>query len=293
MSDFGRKYPGSGAGGDDRRRSEEFVQDVLARTSGQACRRALDQLPDLTDHRLEDLDRQLVQAHLEHCVACRQVAVTLGWLGSLLPDMAEVEPGPAFTAAVVARTSGALSRAEKTVRAGGNYGPAGLLDRLGRWWQGQLQRPQFALQFAYVATVLILALTATPWSPLRGAPRQALGVVQAGPGEIPVVSTVLGWGQAGLQPLLDGAGQGLDQGRSRVMDSWNVREERSRQARWETGDHLSKGWRHLREQELSEAGYEGLQAVRRAGQAWRQWWRSPQPSGTLENSTNSAGRPAP
>ena len=97
---------------DRRRRNEDFVKNVLQRTSGSACERALNLLPELSDHQLEDLDRQLVQAHLEHCEGCRQVAVALGWLGSLLPDMAILEPGPDFTAAVLAGTTGAITPAE-------------------------------------------------------------------------------------------------------------------------------------------------------------------------------------
>ena len=58
------------------------------------------------DGDLEGMDRELVQAHLEHCDPCRSVAVTLGWLEPLLPGMAEIDPGPAFTARVLAQTTG-------------------------------------------------------------------------------------------------------------------------------------------------------------------------------------------
>src|SRR3989339_654799 len=84
---------------------ERFVQDVLARTSGTGCARALGMLPDLAEAGLTDLDRRLVQSHLEHCAPCRAVAVVLGWLGPELAGMAVVDPGPAFTARVLTVTS--------------------------------------------------------------------------------------------------------------------------------------------------------------------------------------------
>ena len=72
-------------------------------------------------------------------------------------------------------------------------GAAGLMDRLGRWWQRPDPAPGFALQVAYVATVMLVLLTATPVSPLRGAPRKALSRGQAGPRGLPVVGAGLTW----------------------------------------------------------------------------------------------------
>ena len=159
-----------------RRRNDDrdFVRDVLARTSGSACDRACGLLPDLTDGRLETLDRQLVQQHLEHCPPCRAVAVTLGWLGGELASRACLEPGPGFTAAVLARTSGrtATARARRAAAVAGT-GPGGLMDRFGRWWQERILRPGYAMQSAYAATVILVLLTATPLSPFRGAPGRA------------------------------------------------------------------------------------------------------------------------
>ena len=59
--------------------ADDFVGGVLGRTTGGACGRAVEQLADLMDDQLQGLDRQLVQAHLEHCTDCRQLAVTMGW----------------------------------------------------------------------------------------------------------------------------------------------------------------------------------------------------------------------
>ncbi|MFT7700113.1 MAG: putative anti-sigma-YlaC factor YlaD, partial [Candidatus Krumholzibacteriia bacterium] len=90
---------------DDKRQNDAFVDGVLSRTTGQACERALGQLDDLMENRLQSFDRQLVQGHLEHCEGCRSVAVTVGWLQPLLPDMAEVKVSPDFLSGVLARTS--------------------------------------------------------------------------------------------------------------------------------------------------------------------------------------------
>ena len=89
-------YDGRSSDDDQRRRDEDLIRNVLERTSGSPCERAAGLLPDLTDGALEDLDRQLVQAHLEHCPGCRALAVTLGWLDPLLPKMA-LEPSEPFS----------------------------------------------------------------------------------------------------------------------------------------------------------------------------------------------------
>ena len=78
-------------------RKKEFVRDVLNRTSGSPCRRALELLPGLTDGALASLDRQLVQQHLEHCAGCRTVALVMTRLGDDLVSLADLDPGPGFT----------------------------------------------------------------------------------------------------------------------------------------------------------------------------------------------------
>lgn len=259
--------------GGDRRRDEDFVRNVLGKTSGSPCARAVGLLPQLVDHELPDLDRRLVQSHLEHCEDCRAVAVTLGWLGTLLPAMAELDPGPDFTAGVLARTSGATSPAQKAARAGATIGPAGLMDRVGRWWEKQIFKPRFALQFAYAATVILVLLTALPVSPFRSAPEKALVVVQAGPGSIPVV----GAAEAALRTR---AGHLQDRALTAAGSRWEAlgagldrRGERSRAPRGELALHLQDAWARARSGELSQAGYELMQASRAGRQAWATWWR--------------------
>ena len=257
---------------DRRRREEDFVRDVLARTSGSACRRARDLLPGLAEHRLDDLDRQLVQAHLEHCADCRAVAVTLGWLEPLLPRMAVMDPGPGFTAAVIGRTTGVLTPLEKAARAGLATGPAGLMDRLGSWWQRQVLKPRFALQFAYVATVILVLLTALPVSPLKEAPARAWQVLQAGPAGIPVFGSARLWVDRRSEIFLDGLRQEIGSRERNLADGLARRRERSEAARKQVSRHLETALAMVRQQEWGQAGGEMIRAGRSSRRAWNDWW---------------------
>lgn len=172
--------------GNDNRHRDGFIDSVLSRTTGQACERALGQLDELMDNQLQAIDRQLVQAHLEHCDGCRGVAVTVGWLQPLLPDMAEVEISPEFLAGVLARTSQVEAPRNLSLQP---TGVAGLMDRAGQWWQDQIMRPGFAFQAAYVVTVIVVILVYT--TPLRTVPGQALDLVSAGPPEMPLVGALI------------------------------------------------------------------------------------------------------
>lgn len=257
---------------DHRRRDEDFVRNVLDRTTGSPCERATSLLPGLVDHQLVGMDRQLVQAHLEHCAGCRSVAVTLGWLGTLLPDMAELDPGSEFTAAVVARTSGAVTPAEKAARAGVATGPAGLVDRLGRWWEQQILKPQFALQFAYVATVVLVLLTALPISPFKGTPEKALQAVQAGPGAIPVVGSVQLWLNESSDALF-GKIQSVVGTRWHIMAAdLDERGSRSHESRQMLVAHLQGAAGRAKSGELGKASFELIQAARSGRSAWSAWW---------------------
>lgn len=259
----------------DRRRdgNRDFVRDVLARTSGSACDRACGLLPELTDGSLELLDRQLVRRHLEHCAGCRALAVTLGWLGGELASLVELDPGPDFTAGVLARTSGrgAAAQARRTAQVA-QSGPGGLMDRLGQWWQDRILRPGFALQAAYAATVILVLLTATPISPLRGAPQKALAVVQVGPEVLPLVGDASQW----LTERADSTGAvlrgGLDRGVARTGASLAARAERSASARELCGRHAGAAFTHLRGGRPGDAGRELLDALHAGRTAWTLYW---------------------
>ena len=78
---------------------------VVARTGSTACARARTLLGAAFDEPLAAPDRTLVAGHLETCAACRAVAAALDEAATALPELAEVDPGPAFTARVLAATS--------------------------------------------------------------------------------------------------------------------------------------------------------------------------------------------
>ncbi len=254
----------------ERQRDEKFVRDILARTSGSPCARAEAQLPALVDGGLEGLDRQLVQSHLEHCAGCRAVAVVLGWAGPQLSGMAELDPGPAFTARVLAATSQrrrvVLDVAEPP------RGLAGVMDRLGRWWQDRILQPGFAAQAAYVATVVLVLLTAVPGAPLEGVPARALETVTAGPRALPLVGPALDAASAWIDGGADAVSGTVGRQATEVGGDLESRGERAAPARARMWEHLQKTADLGRDGRLCEAGYEFLAALRAGREGWRHWW---------------------
>lgn len=140
---------------------------IIGRTSGPACGAAAEHLGDLADGRLQGLDLDLVRIHLAHCSECAELAVAMQQLARQLPSMAEVDPGPGFTARVLRATS------EAGARSGSPWGA-----RLR--WAGLLLRPRFALEAAYVGALVLWLLFGTGISPLRGIPAQALAAARSG-----------------------------------------------------------------------------------------------------------------
>ena len=258
---------------DDRDRQKEFVRDVLDRTSGSACERAHTHLPALNDGELAGLDRSLVQQHLEHCAPCRAAALALNWLGDELAGMAELDPGEGFMAAVVARTT-ALSepaRARRKAQVAGS-GPAGLMDRLGRWWSDRILVPNFALQVAYVATVILVLVFATPISPLRHTPGRMLEVVQAGPTSLQLLGTALQWTSGQTAAGSDAVRGGMAARWQAFEDDWQGRIRRSTSDRHAAADHLVAAYREVEAGRASGVTLE-LNGVLQSGRAaWRAWW---------------------
>ena len=261
-------------GNDERERNDRFVRNVMNRTSGSACDRACEQLSDLMEGNLAGMDRELVQAHLGHCDPCRAVAVALGWLEPLLPQMAEIDPGPAFTARVLERTTG-RDRIEDPATAVPS-GAAGLMDRAGGWWNRQILRPGFAAQVAYAATVTLVLLTAVPGAPLRNAPGKALELVQARPAVPPVIG-----------PAMDKAtgwiGGRADEAVTTARTSVNRRLQKTESSLEQRGDRTAPGRQELQTQvkemisqagdgKLGEASYELLAALKVGRRIWSDWW---------------------
>lgn len=153
---------------DKRRETEELTAAILAATSGSPCARAEALLPCLADGELSGEEVALLTAHLAHCAPCRALAESLAWLEGALPAMARREPDALFAGEVLA----AIAQAEAA-----DALPR-LDERLADWWRRSWRRPRFALEAAYAGTLIVVALTATPVSPLRGAPREALALLR-------------------------------------------------------------------------------------------------------------------
>ena len=155
---------------------EDLVDVVLASTSGSPCGRAEGLLCDWLDGKMAATDQELMGAHLDSCSDCRALAATMTRLEAELPLLAELRPDPGFVEAVLAATL-----------------PARV--RLRRWWAAVwpqwVRRPRFASEAAFVATIAIVLVFATPGSPLEALPTKALELARTDPGarlEAPVAA---------------------------------------------------------------------------------------------------------
>lgn len=259
---------------DDRtnKRQENLVRSILDRTSGTACNRALALLPGLVEDELDQMDRTLVQGHLEHCAGCRSVALVLGWLGDELSTMAELDPGPEFTSRILARTS----KSPAPGSAGDQLtGAAGLMDRAGRWWESKIRRPVFALQAAYALTVLLVVLTTLP--PLHSVPGTVLNTVQAGPASLPWVGRVIERTDQRLDlqaaTLSGKIQQHLDSVQSGVQGDVAQRLLRTADDRRALVSNVAAMVTEARHGDFGPVGWHMLNTARTLRQFWRHWWR--------------------
>lgn len=127
---------------------------VAARTGGRPCERARDLAGRAVDDPLAAMDRALVDGHLAVCADCREFVLTLEAVVATLPELAELDPGPVFTARVLAATSQRPARARDFA-----------------WWQRQwdalVRRPRFAIEAAYALTLCLVLVTGNPLSALE------------------------------------------------------------------------------------------------------------------------------
>lgn len=223
----------------------DLTRRILARTSGSACGRAEELLGARWDGALAAGDRELLGAHLERCAACRELALILDRLQPLLPGLAEREPGPAFTARVLARTVGSQPVEDpRQLAADGSLAPGGpssgsrrgrsgpleraalaLQERLRRAWQ----RPRFALEAAWTVAALAALLVWGPLAP-RGVPEQASVLVRAGAGTVPELVTAvetlgaaaLATGREKLVPLYQRAEDEIENAVVLVRSWWSL-----------------------------------------------------------------------
>jgi len=128
-----------------------FAASVMARTAGGACARARELAAAAFDEPLPAVERMLVAAHLETCAGCRAVVAEMTALVAALPELAEIDPGPAFTARVLAATSRRPGRARA-------------FDWWRRQWEALVSRPRFALEAAYALTLVLVLVAGNPLS---------------------------------------------------------------------------------------------------------------------------------
>jgi predicted anti-sigma-YlaC factor YlaD len=170
----------------------DLAVDVLAATTGGACRRAEELLGRRTGGDLTEMQGCLLDAHLEHCTPCSELARTLAWVLPALGELAAPVLDGAYTYDVLRATSAARAR-----KRAGHVTRS--LDRVQAWWGEQIQRPQFAWEVSFAATVALVLVFGTPYSPAREAPARALEVVQASPG----------WIVGAVRELVGDAGEGI------------------------------------------------------------------------------------
>ena len=145
---------------------DDLVGAVLARTSGPACGRAHAFLCGWLDDELGAADRSLVAGHLESCEDCRRLEAVLAALALDLPRLAELRPDARFVGDVMSATL-----------------PWPVLLR--RWWSRRwpqwIRRPRFASEVAFIATMVLVLIVATPGSPLAAVPATARELARSDP----------------------------------------------------------------------------------------------------------------
>jgi hypothetical protein len=134
---------------------EGLTRSVLERTSGGfVCPRVEASLWEFAHGELPSEESHLIALHLDHCTGCRTIAENLVLMQDVLPAMAEIDPGELFTREVVLSTSGKRA-CRPDVRT-----------RFQGWWNRLVQRPRFALEAAYICTV-VLIFALSPFLPFR------------------------------------------------------------------------------------------------------------------------------
>jgi len=230
---------------------ESFVAALLQKTVGSGCARAEANLCAWIDGELDETETSLVRMHVEHCPGCNAVTAALRTLAADLAGMLEIDPGPAFTRDVLARTRAA------------DHSPAvTLAARLRDQWQRFLLRPRAAMELATAGSFVLVLLCGLPFSPLREMPRQALQVAQLNPVAIAGSSTkrlqplwadfgAPVWARSGARLIdsIDATAKRLNASRPWTTEQWNNMSAHASdavQAAWKRdGGQLSRAVRAL------------------------------------------------
>lgn len=153
---------------------DALARSIMASTSGPVCPRAESSLWEYVYGSLDDAESQLIALHVEHCEGCRSIAVEFAAAQQVLPAMAEIDPGPFFAREVLGLTSRQQARV------------SGFRTRFLAWWNRMVYRPRFAMEAAYIGTLVLALLFSTPLLPLRnlGYAKMTSAAVQPVAGEV-------------------------------------------------------------------------------------------------------------
>jgi len=133
--------------------ADELARSILDSTSGSVCPRVESRLWDFCAGELSLEDAGLMALHLDHCPGCRSLAAALAEAQQVLPAMAEIEPDGSFTSEIVWATSGC-----RTCQVDFWAYFLSWLDRM-------IKRPHFALEAAYVGTLVLAFVFSSPFLP--------------------------------------------------------------------------------------------------------------------------------
>ncbi len=152
-------------------RSPELCSAILAGTSGAPCGLPYGDLCARADGTLNAAEHERVRLHLALCDECHGLATALGRLAEELPALQV----PQMRLPLEFRLTLGFARA---------------LVRAAEIWKVLVARPRFALEVAYVGTLVLAILFVLPGSPLRAASSGALTLAQTNP--VTTLSTPLG-----------------------------------------------------------------------------------------------------
>lgn len=238
---------------------DAFVAALMRKTAGSPCTRAEANLCAWVDGELEASEADLVALHVEHCAQCAAVAAALRLLAHDLAGMAEIDPGPGFTSAVLARTRGAAPHPARAWAA-----------RLREEWQGLLLRPRAALELATAGCFVLLILCGLPFSPMREVPRRALSVAQINPVAVATSSAQRAqplWNDY-VVPFWDQTGGRMVQGVRAAADDFAAQRPRAAEALTGLRTHTSEAGHALWKRD----GQQFSQAVGALGDDFDSLW---------------------
>ncbi len=125
-----------------------MATNVMATTAGDVCASTRRRLTGVPDSQPDSAAAALVADHLGRCEECRVFADVWSRVSQALPGLAELDPGPGFASAVLARTS----RRRRSP----------WLDRLRAAGTRLARRPRFAWEVAYAVTLIWLLTFGPP-----------------------------------------------------------------------------------------------------------------------------------